>query len=169
MPNSFPKGLNWFSLFVACSVWEILGMDMSFWGKTTHLWLGWNCYTFVQRLHTASFKLGWQCLAIWWLARRFMLRSLSPGSSCLQSVLHTVARLTLVDTPPAAWPCPTQKWSGFLFPPRSSPDSSPKLRRPSITRFPHPLLQAGLPNPQQTPWGSSPLSPSPVPLLPPSA
>lgn len=138
--------------FCYCSLLcvRILGTDMAFWGKTSsHLRLGWNRYTFGQLLHTASFKLCWQCLAIWWLARRFMLLSLSPGSSCLQSVLHIVARLTLLETLPAACPCPTQKWSGFLFPPWSSPDSSLGPWRPSITRIPHPLIQADLPHPHQ--------------------
>lgn len=76
-----------------------------FWGWTSLSgerascpWHGWNLSTFVELLHTASFKPCWQCLALWWLARRFILVSLSPGSSCLQSVLHTVARLTLRNT-----------------------------------------------------------------------
>lgn len=98
---------------------RILGTDMAFWGKTSsHLWLGWNRYTFGELLHTASFKLCWQCLAIWWLARRFMLLSLSPGSSCLQSVLHIVARLTLLEASPAACrlPLPYSEMKRFSFP-----------------------------------------------------
>lgn len=129
-----------------------------FWGWTSLSgerascpWRGWNLSTFVELLHTASFKPCWQCLALWWLARRFILVSLSPGSSCLQSVLHTVARLTLLETQLAACSCPTQKWRGVLFPPGLSTGSSPRPCRPHH-KVPHPLKPTfRSPTPQQKP------------------
>jgi hypothetical protein len=109
VPNSCLKGLNQFSVFGNLQP----ALCEMFLGKTLRflvLRLSWNLFTWILLSHTAFFKVCWQCLTIWWLAGRFMLVSLSPGSSCFQSVLHILAGLTLLETWLASCHCPTQKF-----------------------------------------------------------
>lgn len=114
--------------------------------------------------HTAPFKVCWQCLTIWLLGGRFILVSLSPASSCRQSVLHTSARFILLETSLASCRCPLSVMgSDSLFPPGWNPNSSNGPWGPTKigshlppSSFP---TQSDLHYPQQKPAATSRLVP----------